>query len=64
MHDPAHPGASLADTILHKDGGITLMEFAKRRPKIGFAGLKETAFIAADATVFSVLFRAGKVLKT
>ena len=30
MHNPAHPGAILADTVLRKDGGITLTEFAKR----------------------------------
>jgi addiction module HigA family antidote len=29
MHNPAHPGSILADTVLRKDGGITLTEFAK-----------------------------------
>ena len=29
MHNPSHPGALLADTVLSKDGGITVTEFAK-----------------------------------
>ena len=29
MHKPAHPGAILADTVLRKDGGISVTEFAK-----------------------------------
>ena len=29
MHSPAHPGAILADTVLRKDGGISVTEFAK-----------------------------------
>ena len=29
MHNPAHPGAILADTVLRKDGGISVTEFAK-----------------------------------
>ena len=29
MHNPSHPGAILADTVLRKDGGITVTEFAK-----------------------------------
>jgi addiction module HigA family antidote len=28
-HNPSHPGAILADTVLRKDGGITVTEFAK-----------------------------------
>jgi len=30
MHNPPHPGEVLADTVLRKDGGITVTEFAKR----------------------------------
>ena len=30
MHDPAHPGEVLADTVLRKDGGLTVSEFARR----------------------------------
>lgn len=30
MHNPAHPGAILADTVLREDGGISLTEFAKK----------------------------------
>ena len=29
MHNPSHPGTILADTVLRKDGGITVTEFAK-----------------------------------
>ena len=38
MHNPAHPGAVLKDTVLRKDGGISLTEFAKQL-KIGRVGL-------------------------
>lgn len=30
MHNPAHPGEVLKDTVLRTDGGITVTEFAKR----------------------------------
>lgn len=30
MHNPAHPGEVLKDTVLRADGGITVTEFAKR----------------------------------
>jgi addiction module HigA family antidote len=30
MHNPPHPGEVLQDTVLRKDGGITVTEFAKR----------------------------------
>lgn len=30
MHNPAHPGEVLADTVLREDGGLTVTEFAKR----------------------------------
>jgi addiction module HigA family antidote len=30
MHNPPHPGEILADTVLRKEGGITLTEFAKK----------------------------------
>lgn len=29
MHNPSHPGAILADTVLRKGGGISVTEFAK-----------------------------------
>ena len=29
MHNPSHPGAILADTVLRKNGGISVTEFAK-----------------------------------
>jgi len=29
MHNPSHPGAILADTVLRQDGGITVTDFAK-----------------------------------
>lgn len=29
MHNPPHPGEILADTVLRKDGGLTVTEFAK-----------------------------------
>jgi addiction module HigA family antidote len=29
MFNPAHPGAVLMDTVLRKDGGISVTEFAK-----------------------------------
>lgn len=30
MHDPAHPGEVLADTVLREDGGLTVSAFARR----------------------------------
>jgi len=30
MHNPPHPGEVLADTVLRKNGGISVTEFAKR----------------------------------
>ena len=30
MHSPPHPGEVLADTVLRKDGGLTVTAFAKR----------------------------------
>jgi len=30
MHNPPHPGEVLAGTVLRKDGGITVTEFARR----------------------------------
>jgi addiction module HigA family antidote len=30
MHNPPHPGEILQDTVLRKDGGITVTELAKR----------------------------------
>ncbi|MGH8309940.1 MAG: HigA family addiction module antitoxin [Steroidobacteraceae bacterium] len=30
MHNPPHPGAILADTVLRENGGLTVTEFAKR----------------------------------
>jgi addiction module HigA family antidote len=30
MHNPPHPGEVLADTVLRKDAGLTVSEFAKR----------------------------------
>lgn len=30
MHNPAHPGEVLADTVLRKDGGLTVSEFARQ----------------------------------
>jgi addiction module HigA family antidote len=30
MHNPPHPGAVLADTVLREDGGLTVSDFAKR----------------------------------
>lgn len=30
MHNPPHPGAVLADTVLRVDGGLTVTMFAKR----------------------------------
>jgi plasmid maintenance system antidote protein VapI len=29
MHNPPHPGEVLAHTVLRKDGGISITEFAK-----------------------------------
>ena len=29
MHNPPHPGEVLADTVLRKDGGLTVSAFAK-----------------------------------
>ena len=29
MHNPPHPGEILQDTVLRKDGGLTVTEFAK-----------------------------------
>src|SRR6185437_8684491 len=29
MHNPPHPGAILADTVLRKDGGLTVSAFAE-----------------------------------
>ena len=29
MHNPAHPGSILTDTVLCDDGGITITDFAK-----------------------------------
>ncbi len=30
MHNPPHPGEVLADTVLRKDSGLTVSEFARR----------------------------------
>lgn len=30
MYNPPHPGEVLADTVLRKDGGISVTDFAKR----------------------------------
>jgi addiction module HigA family antidote len=30
MHNPPHPGAVLADTVLRKEGGLTVSAFAER----------------------------------
>lgn len=30
MHNPPHPGEVLADTVLRKDGGLTVSAFAER----------------------------------
>jgi len=30
MHNPPHPGEMLQDTVLRRNGGITVTEFAKR----------------------------------
>jgi addiction module HigA family antidote len=30
MHNPPHPGEVLMDTVLRKNGGMTVTEFAKR----------------------------------
>jgi len=30
MHSPPHPGEILQDTVLRKDGGLSVTEFAKR----------------------------------
>jgi antitoxin HigA-1 len=30
MHNPPHPGKVLADTVLRKDGGLTVTEFGNR----------------------------------
>lgn len=30
MHNPAHPGAVLAGTVLRQDGGLSVTELAKR----------------------------------
>ena len=29
MHNPPHPGEILADTVLRKDGGLSVSEFAR-----------------------------------
>lgn len=29
MHNPPHPGEALADTVLRKDGGLTVSAFAE-----------------------------------
>ena len=29
MHNPSHPGAILADTVLRRNGGMSVTEFAK-----------------------------------
>lgn len=30
MHSPPHPGEVLADTVLRRDGGLSVTEFARR----------------------------------
>lgn len=30
MHNPPHPGDVLADTVLRKNGGLTVTEFSRR----------------------------------
>jgi len=30
MHNPPHPGEVLADTVLRKNGGLTVSEFSRR----------------------------------
>ena len=30
MHNPPHPGEVLADTVLRRDGGLSVTEFARR----------------------------------
>jgi addiction module HigA family antidote len=52
MHNPAHPGDVLADTVLRKNGGITVTEFAKR---LGVSRVALSRVVNARAAVSAEL---------
>ena len=48
MHNPAHPGQVLADTVLRKNGGLTVSEFARR---LGISRVRLSRIVNGDAAV-------------
>lgn len=52
MHNPAHPGAVLADTVLRENGGMTVTEFAKR---LGVSRVALSRVVNARAAVSAEL---------
>jgi addiction module HigA family antidote len=52
MHNPAHPGEVLADTVLREDGGLTVTEFAKR---LGVSRVALSRVVNARAAVSAEL---------
>jgi antitoxin HigA-1 len=54
MHNPAHPGEVLRDTVLRKGGGMTVTAFAKRLgiSRVAFSRVvNRKASVGADLTI-------------
>lgn len=52
MHSPPHPGEVLADTVLRKDGGLSVTEFARR---LGVSRVALSRVVNARAAVSAEL---------
>jgi antitoxin HigA-1 len=62
MHNPPHPGAVLADTVLRADGGMTVTELADR---LGFSRVQLSRVVNGRAGVSAELaIRLGQALGT
>jgi antitoxin HigA-1 len=62
MHNPPHPGAVLADTVLRADGGMTVTEFALR---LGVSRVALSRVVNGRAAVSAELaIRLGQALGT
>jgi len=62
MHNPPHPGAVLADTVLRAEGGMTVTEFAER---LGVSRVALSRVVNGRAAVSAELaIRLGQALGT
>jgi addiction module HigA family antidote len=60
MHNPAHPGEVLKDTVLRADGGLSLTEFARR---LGVSRVSLSRVVNGRAAVSAELaIRLGQAL--